>query len=374
MNMKLLKFIRSEIVLFISAVLAVVSVFIIPPDREYAGYINYKTICILFALMAVMEGFKKTGVFSTVSGILLERAKGIRTVVLILVYLCFFLSMFITNDVSLITFVPLSIAVLSMAGESVKKRLLVPVIVIQTVAANLGSMLFPMGNPQNLYLYGISGMKLRKFILLLLPYTGIAFAVITLWSVFICKNVSSEIKIPQTERNLSLRQINIYSGLFVICVLSVAGIVHYIVAMVFVVAVILISDRKIFRTIDYSLLLTFIFLFVFIGNMGRVDAVDSFLKGITNGNEFIVSVLASQIISNVPCAILLSGFTDNYQALIAGTNIGGLGTLIASMASLISFKNAAKECPEMKGRYFVYFTVSNILLLLLFVLIYFIIG
>lgn len=374
MNMKLLKFIRSEIVLFISAVLAVVSVFIIPPDREYAGYINYKTICILFALMAVMEGFKKTGVFSTVSGILLERAKGIRTVVLILVYLCFFLSMFITNDVSLITFVPLSIAVLSMAGESVKKRLLVPVIVIQTVAANLGSMLFPMGNPQNLYLYGISGMKLWKFILLLLPYTGIAFAVITLWSVFICKNVSSEIKIPQTERNLSLRQINIYSGLFVICVLSVAGIVHYIVAMVFVVAVILICDRKIFRTIDYSLLLTFIFLFVFIGNMGRVDAVDNFLKGITNGNEFIVSVLASQIISNVPCAILLSGFTDNYQSLIAGTNIGGLGTLIASMASLISFKNAAKECPEMKGRYFVYFTVSNILLLLLFVLIYFIIG
>lgn len=374
MNMKLLKFIRSEIVLFISAVLAVVSVFIIPPDREYAGYINYKTICILFALMAVMEGFKKTGVFSTVSGILLERAKGIRTVVLILVYLCFFLSMFITNDVSLITFVPLSISVLSMAGESVKKRLLVPVIVIQTVAANLGSMLFPMGNPQNLYLYGISGMKLWKFILLLLPYTGIAFAVITLWSVFVCKNVSSEIKIPQTERNLSLRQINIYSGLFVICVLSVAGIVHYIVAMVFVVAVILICDRKIFRTIDYSLLLTFIFLFVFIGNMGRVDAVDNFLKGITNGNEFIVSVLASQIISNVPCAILLSGFTDNYQALIAGTNIGGLGTLIASMASLISFKNAAKECPEMKGRYFVYFTVSNILLLLLFVLIYFIIG
>ncbi len=374
MNMKLLKFIRSEIVLFISAVLAVVSVFIIPPDREYAGYINYKTICILFALMAVMEGFKKTGVFSTVSGILLERAKGIRTVVLILVYLCFFLSMFITNDVSLITFVPLSIAVLSMAGESVKKRLLVPVIVIQTVAANLGSMLFPMGNPQNLYLYGISGMKLWKFILLLLPYTGIAFAVITLWSVFICKNVSSEIKIPQTERNLSLRQINIYSGLFVICVLSVAGIVHYIAAMVFVVAVILICDRKIFRTIDYSLLLIFIFLFVFIGNMGRVDAVDNFLKGITNGNEFIVSVLASQIISNVPCAILLSGFTDNYQALIAGTNIGGLGTLIASMASLISFKNAAKECPEMKGRYFVYFTVSNILLLLLFVLIYFIIG
>ncbi len=374
MNMKLLKFIRSEIVLFISAVLAVVSVFIIPPDREYAGYINYKTICILFALMAVMEGFKKTGVFSTVSGILLERAKGIRTVVLILVYLCFFLSMFITNDVSLITFVPLSIAVLSMAGESVKKRLLVPVIVIQTVAANLGSMLFPMGNPQNLYLYGISGMKLWKFILLLLPYTGIAFAVITLWSVFICKNASSEIKIPQTERNLSLRQINIYSGLFVICVLSVAGIVHYIVAMVFVAAVILICDRKIFRTIDYSLLLTFIFLFVFIGNMGRVDAVDNFLKGITNGNEFIVSVLASQIISNVPCAILLSGFTDNYQALIAGTNIGGLGTLIASMASLISFKNAAKECPEMKGRYFVYFTVSNILLLLLFVLIYFIIG
>lgn len=374
MNMKLLKFIRSEIVLFISAVLAVVSVFIIPPDREYAGYINYKTICILFALMAVMEGFKKTGVFSTVSGILLERAKGIRTVVLILVYLCFFLSMFITNDVSLITFVPLSIAVLSMAGESVKKRLLVPVIVIQTVAANLGSMLFPMGNPQNLYLYGISGMKLWKFILLLLPYTGIAFAVITLWSVFICKNVSSEIKIPQTERNLSLRQINIYSGLFVICVLSVAGIVYYIVAMVFVVAVILICDRKIFRTIDYSLLLTFIFLFVFIGNMGRVDAVDNFLIGITNGNEFIVSVLASQIISNVPCAILLSGFTDNYQALIAGTNIGGLGTLIASMASLISFKNATKECPEMKGRYFAYFTVSNILLLLLFVLIYFIIG
>lgn len=339
-GMALVNFIKKETVLFISIILAAGSLFAVPPDSKYADYVDFKTICILFSLMSVMEGLKKTGVFSIVSENLLRRAKSMTAIVLILVYLCFGFSMFITNDVALITFVPLALAILRMTDESVRCQLLIPVITMQTIAANLGSMLLPTGNPQNLYLYGLSGMKLPEFILLLLPFSLAALVIITIWSITKCRTVRSTAEIYISDNNEKVKKIPvlIYFALFVICVLSVAGIVHYFAATLIVFAAVLIYDVKVLKTVDYSLLLTFVCFFIFIGNIGRIDAVNEILRRVTEGSEFLTSVIASQAVSNVPCAILLSGFTENYRGLIVGTNIGGLGTLIASMASLISFK------------------------------------
>lgn len=368
----MIRFIKNETVLFISMILAVVSMIIITPDKLYADYVDFKTICILFSLMAVMEGFKETGIFSKISGALLKKAHGMTAIVLILVYLCFGLSMFITNDVALITFVPLTITILNMTNETVKRKLLVPVITIQTIAANLGSMLLPTGNPQNLYLYGISDMKLLDFILLLLPFSLMAFFIVTFWSIIKCRKVSmsSKVNIPESSKKPDMKYILIYSILFLICVLSVARIFHYLIVTLIVLTAVLIFNRKILKTVDYSLLITFVCFFIFIGNMGRIDAVNSVLRNVTVGNEFLTAVIASQVVSNVPCAILLSGFTENYRELIFGVNIGGLGTLIASMASLISFKYISKEGPGLKRNYFIYFTVSNLILLAFFVILY----
>jgi len=369
-GMALVNFIKKETVLFISIILAAGSLFAVPPDSKYADYVDFKTICILFSLMSVMEGLKKTGVFSIVSENLLRRAKSMTAIVLILVYLCFGFSMFITNDVALITFVPLALAILRMTDESVRCQLLIPVITMQTIAANLGSMLLPTGNPQNLYLYGLSGMKLPEFILLLLPFSLAALVIITIWSITKCRTVRSTAEIYISDNNEKVKKIPvlIYFALFVICVLSVAGIVHYFAATLIVLAAVLIYDVKVLKTVDYSLLLTFVCFFIFIGNIGRIDAVNEILRRVTEGSEFLTSVIASQAVSNVPCAILLSGFTENYRGLIVGTNIGGLGTLIASMASLISFKYISNENPNLKKKYFIYFTLSNFILLVLFVI------
>lgn len=366
----ILKFIKTESVLFLSMILAIISSFIIPPDMQYLDYIDMKTICTLFSLMAVMEGFKKTGIFNKISGLLLSHAKNITALALILIYLCFGFSMFITNDVALITFVPLAMTVLNMAEKSIKEKLLVPVITIQTVAANLGSMLLPTGNPQNLYLYGISEMKLTEFIILILPFSITAFTVITIWGILQCRKVSltAELHIPEIYETLNIKSILINIILFVLCIISVAGFLHYLAVTCIVLSVTLIADRKILKTVDYSLLLTFLCFFIFIGNIGRIDTVNHLLKTITNGHEFLTAAMASQAISNVPCAILLSGFTNNYKDLIIGVNIGGLGTLIASMASLISFKYISKENPELKKKYFIYFTVSNFILLIFFII------
>jgi len=355
-GMALVNFIKKETVLFISIILAAGSLFAVPPDSKYADYVDFKTICILFSLMSVMEGLKKTGVFSIVSENLLRRAKSMTAIVLILVYLCFGFSMFITNDVALITFVPLALAILRMTDESVRCQLLIPVITMQTIAANLGSMLLPTGNPQNLYLYGLSGMKLPEFILLLLPFSLAALVIITIWSITKCRTVRSTAEIYISDNNEKVKKIPvlIYFALFVICVLSVAGIVHYFAATLIVLAAVLIYDVKVLKTVDYSLLLTFVCFFIFIGNIGRIDAVNEILRRVTEGSEFLTSVIASQAVSNVPCAILLSGFTENYRGLIVGTNIGGLGTLIASMASLISFKYISNENPNLKKKYFIY--------------------
>lgn len=359
---------KKEAVLSIAIVLAIISAFFVHPDKEYLGYIDFRTLGILFCLMAVMAGLQKIGMFRYVAEKLLGKVKHIRGLVFILIMLCFFSSMLITNDVALITFVPFTFIVLNMIlGESAE-RLVVPVVVMQTIAANLGSMLTPIGNPQNLYLYGKTSMNFGNFILLMLPYTLVAFLLLAIWCVIFpykgekCFALQLGAKVEISARK---KELLLYGLLFLLCILTVAHMVPYEATLLIVVMVVLFLDRSVLGKVDYALLFTFIGFFVFIGNMGRVPEFRTFLQQVIDGNEILTSVVASQFMSNVPAALLLSGFTDEYELLIVGTNLGGLGTLIASMASLISFKYIGKEYKHLRGKYMLYFTVANILFLVL---------
>lgn len=365
MKEKIITFIKKEVVLCIAVFLAVISAFWVKPDRQYLEYIDFRTLGILFCLMAVMAGFQGLGVFRRLAEGLLKRVKNMRQMMLILVMLCFFFSMLITNDVSLITFVPLTLVVLGMLGEDAKRKWLIPIVVLQTVAANLGSMLTPIGNPQNLYLYGISGMGFGTFLKLMLPYTAASFGMLVLWCLWECRKSDQSFEITFTEAGeMSRRGVaGMYAAVFILCLLTVARIIDYRITLVLVITLILAFDRKVIGKVDYSLLLTFVGFFVFIGNMGRVEVFRTFLENIIVGHEEVTAIAASQVISNVPAALLLSRFTEKYEALIIGTNLGGLGTLIASMASLISYKYIAAEERKISGKYMVYFTIVNVVML-----------
>lgn len=367
----LMKFIKKEIVLWIALALAVLSMFVVKPDSRYLGYVDFRTLAILFCLMAVVAGFKRQGVFELLAEKLLSVAGSVRGMVTVLVLLCFFMSMVITNDVALITFVPFTIAVMGRTEAGIKERWLLKTVVMQTIAANLGSMLTPIGNPQNLYLFGLSDLGVGGFVRLMLPYTLLSLLLLLGW-IFcasrrengkINKAAESEGTEPGKKRGSgSAERMIAYSALAVISLLAVGHIIPYWAAFASVLAYTLCRDRKVLSQVDYALLCTFAALFVLIGNIGRIPAFRDFLMRMTEGREIAVSVAASQIMSNVPAAILLSGFTNRIEGLIVGTNLGGLGTMIASMASLISFKYIA-AAGERRGRYFLLFTVANLVFL-----------
>lgn len=243
---------------------------------------------------------------------------------------------------------------------------MIPVVVLQTIAANLGSMLTPIGNPQNLYLYGLAGKGIGEFIMWLLPYT-IVSALLLVISILLIKNKNEIICIEDTDseaaHNTSVPRVMAYSVLFILALLVVARVLTWYILAAAVLITVLLLEKNVLAKADYALLLTFIGFFIFTGNMGRVEPVAHFLAGIVNSRELEVGIITSQCISNVPAALLLSGFTDNIKNLSIGVNIGGLGTLIASMASLISYKLYANEVPEKKGKYFAVFTVYNIIFL-----------
>lgn len=381
-----LHYLKKETVLCAALLLAALSAVFVTPDAQYADYIDIHTLLLLFCLMAVMAGAQRLGLFTLLSRRLLALVKTTRQMLLVLVFLPFFFSMLITNDVALITFVPFGITVIKHAK---KERLLIPLVVLQTIAANLGSMLTPVGNPQNLYLYARAGLSLPAFTALMLPYTlaaalcllGAAFLVtrsesggsLTLFSAD--DTPSDDSAHPDAAADTSadaaavprfdVSRAALYGAAFALCLLTVAGILSPYLLTGIIFALIVILDRNVFRQVDYALLGTFVGFFIFVGNMGRLPAFRSFLSGILDGREQLVSILSSQIISNVPSALLLSGFTDNLEALIIGTNLGGLGTLIASMASLISYKQLARENPDCKACYLLWFSLANIVMLVI---------
>lgn len=362
---KIKTFIKDEIVLVIASLLALFSCIFVPVSKSYINYIDFRVLSLLFCLMAIVAGLRSVNFFYKLSAFLFKNAGSIRKVSLIFIMLCFFFSMLITNDVALILFIPFSIFVLK---KHLNEKLFIILIVLETIAANLGSMLTPIGNPQNLYLFSAYNMELSHFLLTTLPYSVCSLLMLILCStIFPPENFSSEIVANSEEQediNYKLHYI-CYTSLFLLTLLTVIRIIPYQLTLIVCIIIIAVINRKLFLSVDYCLLLTFIAFFVFVGNLGEIETIKNFITGITNGHEIISSVLASQFISNVPAALLLSGFTDNGTALLVGTNIGGLGTIIASMASLISYKFYAKEKGSSIPAYFLWFTIFNIVFLII---------
>lgn len=358
---------RLDKVLCIAWILAIISAFFIRPDRTYISYIDFRSLGILWGLMVIIQGLKENSVFERIAIALLSKVKNGFELAVVLVFMCFIGSMLITNDVALITFVPLAIMILSSCK---REDLMIPVVVLQTIAANLGSMLTPIGNPQNLYLYGLTGMKLSAFILTMLPYSLIS-AILLFACLFTLpgrkEKLSNTKENSITSRFGSKTQIIIYAVLFAVALLTVVRVIPWYVFAIIVLVIVGGMDFKILLRADYILLLTFIGFFIFTGNMGKIDYIRDFLGTVLTDREFAIGVILSQFISNVPATLMLSGFTTNYTALLVGVNVGGLGTLIASMASLISFKAYTKEFPDNTGKYFGMFTLANILFLIVLV-------
>lgn len=375
--------VRKDPVLVVAIVLAIISCAAVPPDAAYAEYVDLRTIGMLFSLMTIMAGLSRLGVFRIACRHLLSAVRGPRRLALALTLLAFFSSMLITNDVALVTFVPFALLALRTLDSP---RHACFTVVMMTIAANLGSLLTPIGNPQNLYLYSTSHMALTDFLLLMLPYAAAAL-------VLLVGAIAFFGRIPEHAKEKAARSVDAgnpasssedgsadspatcgeadnpapsplralpWAALFVLALLSVAHILPYQAIVAATIAVALVADRRALLHVDYALLFTFIAFFVFVGNVGRIEMVSTALAQLIDGHELAVAVIASQVLSNVPAAILLSGFTSNFAALIVGTNLGGLGTLIASMASLISYKQVALVLPREKGRYFMLFTVWNI--------------
>lgn len=377
--MKLFKlFLKNETVLCVSFLLAVLSAFVIKPDMLYLTYPDYRTIALLFCLMIIVAGFQSLGIFRMLGHFLITRAGSIRGLSVVMILLCFFSSMVITNDVTLITFVPFTILVLRMSGRV--ERIL-KLVVLETIAANLGSMATPIGNPQNLYLYSISDLTAGEFMQAVLPYAGLSLILLVI-VVFVGKDEPLlDVSVKDEPEKRAEKKAGRVLGqamplliLLILCLLVVFRILPYQPVLICVILVILVIKRKLYLSVDYFLLLTFLCFFVFIGNMKRIPQVSEFLVSAVQGRELLAGILTSQIISNVPAAILLSGFSSDYSALLTGVNLGGLGTLIASLASLISFKFFVKEYPDKKVAFLKVFTIWNLLFLLVLAAEAFLIG
>lgn len=387
MYTKVKELFQKETVCCIAFLLAVISIFFVSPSKNYISYIDFRVLALLFCLMAVVRGFSSIGVFTRLGTMLLHKVHSLRMLSALFIFLCFFFSMLITNDVALITFVPFTILVLSMAEQ---KKFLIPVIVLETIAANLGSMLTPLGNPQNLYLYTISGLSIGAFVRIMLPYSFVSAILLLIFILFLPKDTVSTATAANTAnstntvtasntsnviceavktRKNSRILFAFYLILFLLCLLTVLHILPYQILFFLVLTGFLLLDYRVLKDVDYFLLLTFLCFFIFIGNMKQISLVHELISELLVHHEVLMGIGASQIISNVPAAILLSGFTDDYSALLIGVNLGGLGTLIASLASLISFKFYANSNGSDTRRFLGIFTLYNVIFLgVLFVL------
>ena len=321
-----LSFLKKETIFSISLILAIVSCFFVLPSMDYLNYINWETVILLFVIMLIVEILKNLSVFEILVRRLLLRVGNTRTLVLFLVFTCFFSSIFITNDVSLIIFVPFTLLALKKVD---RLDLAIFAVSLETIAANVGCMVLPIGAPHNIVMYTVSHIPFQSFFMLLLPYILVSVAFLIALSFFI---PSDAVNLP------GMGKIEIEWGGFL---------------------------KRVLFGVDYYLLLTFIALFILIGNLESIPFFNSLFRQWIIGNEVIFGIVSSQVISNVPAAILLSGFSTNYEAIIIGINIGGFGSLIASMANLISYKILLREHNELKVRYLLVFTALNVILLLI---------
>lgn len=347
-------FIKKNTVMTVALTAAVITSFTVPIDREYIGYFDFKTLTCLFSVLAVVCALKNIRFFYILAKRIVRIFKNTRMSILALVYITFIGSMLIANDMALLTFLPLGYFVLTTTG---KERHMAFTFIMQNIAANLGGMLTPFGNPQNLYLYTKFNIPNGEFITIMAPPFALSVALITLCCIVFIK--PEPLDIPDGEDKLPPARTALYLCLFALAIAIVFRGIPYWIGLIVIPAVLLFADRKALAAVDYPLLFTFVFFFIFSGNMARIGAVREFFSVLMEKSTLLFSVLSCQCISNVPSAILLSQFTDNYPDLLVGVNIGGVGTLIASLASLITFREYCRHNQGKAGYYVRTFSLFN---------------
>ena len=360
---KTVKVIKNNVVLSIAILAATITSVIVPPDKAYLEYFDFKTLSCLFSVLAVVCALRNIRFFYTVAKEIVRRFRNTKIAILALVYITFIGSMLIANDMALLTFLPLGYFVLD---TTKKRKYLAFTFIMQNIAANLGGMLTPFGNPQNLYLYSKFEINDLEFVQIMLPPFVVAVALITLCCLIFVK--SEPLEIDDEPTHLPKGRVAIYLVLFAISIMMVFRFMPYQIGLIIVTVALLFLDRRALLRVDYGLLFTFVFFFIFAGNMGRIDAIREFFSGLLDINTLVFSAASCQVISNVPSAVLLSQFTDNYRALLLGVNIGGAGTLIASLASLITFKEYTKQEPGKVFSYILKFSAFNFSFLIILTL------
>lgn len=346
-------FIKKNVVLCVAVIAALVTSFIVHPDKEYLSYFDFKTLTCLFCVLAVVCALKNINFFYILAQKIVMYFKNARLAILALVYITFIGSMLIANDMALLTFLPLGFFVLESTG---KQKYMAFTFIIQNIAANLGGMLTPFGNPQNLYLYTKFNIPNGEFMMIMLPPFVVAITLITVCCLFIKKE---PLEIKEAPMPLNKKRAGLYSVLFALAIAIVFRGIPYQIGLVVIPAVLAFADRKALKMVDYPLLLTFVAFFIFSGNMARIEIVRDLFEYLLNKSTMLFSILSCQVISNVPSAILLSQFTENYRELLMGVNIGGVGTLIASLASLITFREYTQHNPGHTGEYIGMFSAFN---------------
>lgn len=357
---KLLTFIKRNPVLSVALVAAFVTALFVPPDLAYLEYFDFKTLTCLFCVLAVVCALKNIHFFSLLAEQIVALFKNARASILALVYITFLGSMLIANDMALLTFLPLGYFVLT---STKKEKYLIFTFIMQNIAANLGGMLTPFGNPQNLYLYTRFEIPTMEFMGIMAPLFVLAVTLITLCCVIFVK--PEPLQMQDEKVSLPVARTTVYLLLFALAILIVFRGIPYWIGLIIIPAVLIFMDRKALRMVDYPLLLTFVFFFIFSGNLARIEGVKTFFSALLEKNTLLVSVGACQFISNVPSAILLSQFTENYRELLMGVNIGGVGTLISSLASLITFREYTKQNKGKTGYYLLLFTAFNFAFLII---------
>ncbi len=356
----ILGFVKKNVVMVVAMVAACITCLIVPPDKAYLDYFDLKTLTCLFCVLAVVCALKNISFFYILAKKIVQIFRNARLSILALVYITFIGSMLIANDMALLTFLPLGLFVLTSTG---KGKYMAFTFIMQNIAANLGGMLTPFGNPQNLYLYTKFEIPNLEFMAIMAPPFLLSVALITLCCIVFVK--PEPLELPNDQAKLPVKRTVIYMALFALAIAIVFRGISYWIGLIVIPIALLFLDRKALKMVDYPLLLTFVFFFVFSGNMARIDAVRQIFSWLLEKNTLLFSVASCQVISNVPSAILLSQFTENYRHLLLGVNIGGVGTLIASLASLITFREYTQQNKGKTGYYMLLFSGFNFAFLII---------
>ena len=352
--MAIVNFLKKNAVMVIAFFAALVTTVFVPVDGEYLGYFDYKTLACLFCVLAVVCALRNVRFFYSLARKIVQLFRNARMAILALVYITFIGSMLIANDMALLTFLPLGYYVLTTTG---KEKYMAFTFIMQNIAANLGGMLTPFGNPQNLYLYSKFEIPDLEFMGIMAPPFILSVVLITLCCIIFVKK--EPLYIEDEKVSLNPWRVTLYLVLFALSIAIVFRGIPYWIGLAVIPLVLLFADRKALCKVDYPLLFTFVFFFIFSGNMARIGVIRDFFGNLLNQHTLLVSTLSCQFISNVPSAILLSQFTGNYQDLLVGVNIGGTGTLIASLASLITFREYVKHNPGKTKYYIAMFSAFN---------------